>query len=48
MTPILPPAWLGVLGGGQLGLFFVVAARQMGYRVAVLDPERDSPAGAFA
>jgi 5-(carboxyamino)imidazole ribonucleotide synthase len=48
MTPIAPPAWLGVLGGGQLGLFFVVAARQMGYRVAVLDPERDSPAGAFA
>ena len=48
MTPIVPPAWLGVLGGGQLGLFFVVAARQMGYRVAVLDPERDSPAGAFA
>ena len=48
MTPILPPAWLGVLGGGQLGLFFVVAARQMGYRVAVLDPESGSPAGAFA
>jgi len=48
MTPILPPAWLGVLGGGQLGLFFVVAARQMGYRVAVLDPERDSPAGGLA
>ena len=48
MTPILPPAWLGVLGGGQLGLFFVVAARQMGYRVAVLDPAPGSPAGAFA
>ena len=48
MTPILPPAWLGVLGGGQLGLFFVLAARQMGYRVAVLDPEPGSPAGAFA
>jgi 5-(carboxyamino)imidazole ribonucleotide synthase len=48
MNPILPPAWLGVLGGGQLGRFFVVAARQMGYRVAVLDPEPDSPAGALA
>jgi 5-(carboxyamino)imidazole ribonucleotide synthase len=37
-----------VLGGGQLGRFFVVAARQMGYRVAVLDPEAKSPAGALA
>lgn len=48
MKPILPPAWLGVLGGGQLGRFFVVAARHMGYRVAVLDPHPDSPAGALA
>jgi 5-(carboxyamino)imidazole ribonucleotide synthase len=48
MTPILPPAWLAVLGGGQLGRFFVVAARHMGYRVAVLDPHPDSPAGALA
>ena len=48
MTPIVPPAWLGVLGGGQLGRFFVTAARSMGYRVAVLDPHADSPAGALA
>jgi len=46
--PILPPAWLGVLGGGQLGRFFAIAARQMGYRVAVLDPDPASPAGALA
>ncbi len=46
--PILPPATLGVLGGGQLGRFFVIAARQMGYRVAVLDPDPESPAGALA
>ena len=39
---------LGVLGGGQLGRFFVIAARQMGYRVAVLDPDHGSPAGALA
>ena len=45
---ILPPAMLGVLGGGQLGRFFVIAARQMGYRVAVLDPDPESPAGALA
>ncbi len=46
--PILPPATLGVLGGGQLGRFFVIAARQMGYRVTVLDPDAESPAGALA
>ncbi len=46
--PVLPPAMLGVLGGGQLGRFFVIAARQMGYRVAVLDPDHGSPAGALA
>ncbi len=46
--PILPPATLGVLGGGQLGRFFVIAARQMGYRTIVLDPEAESPAGALA
>ncbi|MGE0874904.1 MAG: 5-(carboxyamino)imidazole ribonucleotide synthase [Burkholderiales bacterium] len=46
--PLLPPAMLGVLGGGQLGRYFVIAARQMGYRVTVVDPDRDSPAGALA
>ncbi len=37
-----------MLGGGQLGRFFVIAARQMGYRVAVLDPDAQSPAGTLA
>jgi len=46
--PILPSATLGVLGGGQLGRFFVIAARQMGYRVTVLDPDPESPAGGLA
>lgn len=45
---IVPPAMLGVLGGGQLGRFFVIAAREMGYRVCVLDPDPGSPAGALA
>jgi 5-(carboxyamino)imidazole ribonucleotide synthase len=45
---ILPPAMLGMLGGGQLGRFFVIAAHEMGYRVAVLDPDADSPAGKIA
>ena len=45
---ILPPATLGVLGGGQLGRFFVMAAHEMGYRVMVLDPDPHSPAGMIA
>lgn len=45
---ILPPATLGLLGGGQLGRFFVMAAHELGYRVVVLDPDRDSPAGRIA
>lgn len=44
-TPILPGATLGVLGGGQLGRMFSLAARAMGYRVHVFTPEADSPAG---
>lgn len=46
--PILPPATLGMLGGGQLGRFFVAAAHEMGYRVWVLDPDPHSPAGRIA
>lgn len=45
---ILPPATLGMLGGGQLGRFFVQAAQEIGYRVVVLDPDRHSPAGRLA
>ena len=45
---ILPDSILGVLGGGQLGRMFAVAARSMGYRVWVLDPDPGSPAGAIA
>ncbi|MEJ5210432.1 MAG: 5-(carboxyamino)imidazole ribonucleotide synthase [Burkholderiales bacterium] len=45
---ILPGATLGVLGGGQLGRMFTMAALTMGYRVLVLDPDPDSPAGQIA
>ena len=45
---ILPPATLGMLGGGQLGRFFVSAAHEMGYKVWVLDPDPHSPAGLVA
>jgi len=39
---------LGMLGGGQLGRFFVIAAHEMGYKVTVLDPDQNSPAGKIA
>ncbi|MCC6915834.1 5-(carboxyamino)imidazole ribonucleotide synthase [Nitrosomonas sp.] len=45
---IKPGAMLGLLGGGQLGRMFVMAAQQMGYRVTVLDPATESPAGSVA
>jgi 5-(carboxyamino)imidazole ribonucleotide synthase len=44
-TPIVPPATIGVLGGGQLGRYTIVAARLMGFGTAVLDPDPDAPAG---
>ncbi|OBS08102.1 5-(carboxyamino)imidazole ribonucleotide synthase [Acidihalobacter prosperus] len=45
---ILPGATLGLLGGGQLGRLFVLAAHESGYRVIVLDPDADSPAARAA
>jgi 5-(carboxyamino)imidazole ribonucleotide synthase len=47
-APIAPGAWLGLLGGGQLGRMFCMAAQSLGYRVAVLDPGDHSPAGSVA
>lgn len=48
MSSILPGAMLGLLGGGQLGRMFAMAAQSMGYRVTVLDPAQESPAGSIA
>jgi 5-(carboxyamino)imidazole ribonucleotide synthase len=45
---IEPGACLGLLGGGQLGRMFTMAAQSMGYRVMVLDPGTHSPAGSVA
>jgi 5-(carboxyamino)imidazole ribonucleotide synthase len=42
---ILPGAAIGVLGGGQLGRMFAMAARRLGYRVHTLAPEHDTPTG---
>lgn len=45
MKPVLPGSTVGILGGGQLGRMFAIAARRMGYRVHTLEPAPDSPAG---
>lgn len=45
---VLPGATLGVMGGGQLGRMFCVAARTLGYHLVVLDPDSESPAGRIA
>lgn len=46
--PILPGATIGVLGSGQLGRMFAIAARRMGYRVHTLSPDDDTPTGQVA
>ena len=46
--PILPGSTLGILGSGQLGRMLAIAARQLGYRVAVYSPDTDTPAGQVA
>ncbi|OYZ36047.1 MAG: 5-(carboxyamino)imidazole ribonucleotide synthase, partial [Polynucleobacter sp. 16-46-70] len=48
LGPVLPGSYLGILGGGQLGRMFTQAAQAMGYKVCVLDPASDSPAGSIA
>jgi len=44
----LPGATIGLMGSGQLGRMFAIAARRMGYRVHVYSPEKDTPAGQFS
>ena len=46
--PLPPGATIGILGGGQLGRMLALAAREMGYRIAVLDPDPACPAAAVA
>ena len=45
---IAPGAALGVLGSGQLGRMFTIAARRMGYRVHTFSPDEDTPTGQVA
>jgi 5-(carboxyamino)imidazole ribonucleotide synthase len=48
MHSVLPGSTIGVLGSGQLGRMFAIAARRMGYRVHTLSPDEDSPTGQVA
>src|SRR5437763_11264955 len=48
MKAIFPGAAVGVLGSGQLGRMFAIAARRMGYRVHTLSPDSDTPTGQVA
>ena len=48
MKAILPGSTIGVLGSGQLGRMFTIAARRMGYRVHTYSPETDTPTGQVA
>ena len=48
IQPILPGATIGVLGSGQLGRMFAIAARRMGYRVHTFSPDEDTPTGQVA
>ncbi|TXC85716.1 5-(carboxyamino)imidazole ribonucleotide synthase [Metabacillus litoralis] len=45
---ILPGQTIGIIGGGQLGRMMAIAARQLGYKIAVLDPTEDCPCGQLA
>ena len=45
MNAVLPGSVVGVLGSGQLGRMFAIAARRMGYRVHTFSPLADTPAG---
>ena len=44
-APLLPGSTIGVLGSGQLGRMFALAARELGYRIVIYSPDNDTPAG---
>lgn len=48
MTVVPPGSAVGVLGSGQLGRMFALAARRLGYRVHTFSPESDTPTGQVA
>jgi len=48
MKTILPGQTIGIIGGGQLGRMMAMAAKEAGFKIAVLDPTKDSPCGQIA
>ncbi|MDR0690872.1 MAG: 5-(carboxyamino)imidazole ribonucleotide synthase [Streptococcaceae bacterium] len=47
-SKIMPGQTIGIVGGGQLGKMMAFVAKEMGFRVGVLDPTDDSPAAQVA
>lgn len=48
MKRLIPPATIGIIGGGQLGRMMALSALQTGYKIAVLDPSQDCPCATIA
>lgn len=45
---IFPGQTIGIIGGGQLGRMMAMAAKEAGFKIAVLEPSMDSPCGQVA
>lgn len=45
---ILPGQTIGIIGGGQLGRMLAMSAKEMGYKIAILDPSPDCCARIFS
>ena len=48
VKPLLPGSTIGIVGGGQLGLMLAISAKEMGFKVGVLDPVTNCPAAQVA
>ena len=48
VKPLLPGSTIGIVGGGQLGRMMAISAKEMGFKVGVLDPVSDCPAAQVA
>ena len=48
VAPVLPGSTIGIFGGGQLGRMTAMSARSFGYRINVIDPDRDCSAAYVA
>ena len=48
VKPLLPGSTIGIVGGGQLGRMMAISAKEMGFKVGVLDPVTNCPAAQVA